>query len=143
MDFLNKIGWFHKVLTVLAYAIALVAAGAILAGIYNSMNERRREFAILRALGARRRTVFSVIVLEACAIAAIGAAGGFLIYTIVLSIAAVIIRAGTGVVIDVFVFHPVFIWAPIGIVCLGSLAGLVPAAKAYKSDVAQNLSPVT
>jgi hypothetical protein len=41
----------------------VVAAGSILASIYNTMNERRREFAILRALGARRSTVFSAIVL--------------------------------------------------------------------------------
>jgi len=54
-----------------------VAVGSILASIYNSMNERRREIAILRALGARRTTIFSAIVLEAGAIAALGVVAGF------------------------------------------------------------------
>ena len=141
VDFLNKIGWFHKVLSILAYVIAVVAAAAILAGIYNSMNERRREFAILRALGARRRNIFAIIIAEASVIAAIGAAIGFIVYAVVLSITSTIIRSGTGVVIEVFRFHPVFILAPIGIVVLGSLAGLVPAIKAYQSPVAENLVP--
>lgn len=142
-DFLNKIGWFHKILTILAYVIAVVAAGAILAGIYNSMNERRREFAILRALGAKRLHIFAVIVLESSVIAAIGVLAGFIVYVIVLSAAAVVIRSGTGVVIEVFRFHPVFIFAPIGIIILGSLAGIVPALKAYQSPVAENLVPQT
>ena len=76
----DKIGWFDRVLTLVAYLVALVATGSILAGIYNSMNERRREIAILRALGARRATVFSAIVLEAAAIAALGMAAAFGIY---------------------------------------------------------------
>lgn len=142
-DFLNKIGWFHQVLTVLAYLIAVVAAGAILAGIYNSMNERRREFAILRALGAKRQHLFMVIVLESTMIASIGAVIGFLVYVVVLSTAAMIIRSGTGVVIEVFRFHPVFIAAPLGIMALGSLAGFIPALKAYKNEVASHLSPIT
>jgi len=140
-DFLNKMGWFHKILTILAYVIAVVAAGAILAGIYNSMNERRREFAILRALGAKRMQIFTVIILESSMIAAIGVVWGFMVYVIVLSLASVIIRSGTGVVIEVFRFHPIFIAAPIGIVLLGSLAGIIPASKAYQSPVAENLVP--
>ncbi len=140
-DFFNKIGWFHNILTILAYVIAVVASGAILAGIYNSMNERRREFAILRALGAHRFNIFTVIIMEACVIAANGVLIGFVVYTIVLSVASAILRAGTGVVIEVFRFHPVFIFAPIGIVFLGSLAGIIPAIKAYQSPVAENLVP--
>ena len=72
----ERIGWAEKVLTWVAYLVAVVAAGSVLASIYNSMNARRREFAILRALGARRGTVFSVIVLESAAISAFGAVLG-------------------------------------------------------------------
>ncbi len=49
-----KIGWFDRVLALVSYLVAVVATASILASIYNSMNERRREIAILRALGARR-----------------------------------------------------------------------------------------
>jgi len=140
-ELFDKIGWFDRVLTLIAYLVALVAAGSILASIYNSMNERRREFAILRALGARRATVFSTIVLEAAAISALGMAVGFAVYAMLMIGVGEIIRAQTGVVLDPFAFNPVMLWAPAMFIGLGALAGIVPALKAYRTDVAENLTP--
>ncbi len=140
-DLFDKIGWFDRVLTLVSYLVMLVAAGSILASIYNSMNERRREFAILRALGARRATVFSAIVLEAAAIAALGMSGAFGIYLGLVTVVAGIIRAQTGVVLDPFSFNPVMLWSPAAFTALGALSGVVPAIKAYRTDVASNLTP--
>lgn len=142
-DLFDKIGWFHKVLSLVAYLVVAVAAGAILASLYNTLNERRREFAILRALGARRGTVFSVIVVEASAIAAIGAAGGFAVFAAILGSAAAVIRAQTGVALDPLFYHPVLWAAPLGMIGLGALVGVLPAIKAYSTDVATNLTPAT
>ena len=123
--------------------VALVAAGSILASIYNSMNERRREIAIMRALGARRSTVFAVVVLEASGIAALGALAGFGVYFVIMSVAAWFIRQETGIVLNPLEFQPVMAWAPLAMLGLGALAGLVPAAKAYRTDVAENLTPIS
>jgi putative ABC transport system permease protein len=140
-DLFNKMGWVNRILTLVAYLVVLVAAGSILASIYNSMNERRREFAILRALGARRRTVFSAIVFEAMSISALGAFLGYVVYAAILAVATVIVRAQTGVVLDAMNLHPVLCLAPVGMIGLGALSGLVPAWKAYSTDVATNLAP--
>jgi putative ABC transport system permease protein len=140
-DLFDKIGWFDRVLTLVRYLVMLVAAGSILASIYNSMNERRREFAILRALGARRTTVFSAIVLEAAAIAALGMSAAFGIYLGLVTFVAGIIRAQTGVMLDPFSFNPVMLWSPAAFTALGALSGVVPAIKAYRTDVASNLTP--
>ena len=140
-DLFDKIGWVDRILELVAYLVVLVSAGSILASIYNTMNERRREFAILRALGARRGTVFAAIVLEAATISALGAAIGFAVYFAILGGAAVIIRAKTGVVLDLTQFNPVLVAAPLGMIVLGALAGVVPALKAYGTDVATNLTP--
>jgi putative ABC transport system permease protein len=137
----DKIGWFDRVLTMVAYLVALVATSSILASIYNSMNERRREIAILRALGAHRQTIFGAIILEAATISAIGAAAGFVIYAVVMSAAAAIIRTQTGVVLDPYAWHPMMLLAPAGIILLGALSGIAPAVKAYRTDVAENLVP--
>lgn len=114
-----------------------------MASIYNTMNERRREFAILRALGARRRTVFAAIILESASIAAIGAALGYAVYALILAGAAVVIRAETGVVLDVLKPGPVLLAAPLVMIALGILAGVIPAVKAYSTDVASNLAPLS
>jgi putative ABC transport system permease protein len=140
---LDKVSWVDKVLALVAYLVALVATGSVLASIYNSMNERRREIAILRALGARRGTIFSTVVLESAAISAIGMAAGFVVYLAITLAAAAVIRAQTGVVLDALAPHPVMFWAPAGMIALGALAGIVPAWKAYRTDVAENLAPAS
>ncbi|MGE3853783.1 MAG: ABC transporter permease, partial [Planctomycetota bacterium] len=71
-EFLGSFGWVVWILGMVAWLVVVVAAGSIMAILYNTMNERRREFAILRALGARRRTVVSAIVAEAATISLLG-----------------------------------------------------------------------
>jgi len=142
-DLFNKIGWVSRVLQLVAYLVVVVAAGSILASIYNTMNERRREFAILRALGARRWTVSSAIVLEAAAITLMGIVGGFVVYGAILAVVTEVIRVETGVVLNAFQISPPMIIAPIGMLLIGALAGLAPAFKAYGTDVASNLSPTS
>lgn len=139
----DKVSWFDRILEMLAYLVAVVATASILASIYNSMNERRREIAIMRALGARRGTIFSSVVLESASIAAIGVLLGFAIYLLITTTAAQFVRAQTGMVIDPMEFHKVMLFGPLGIIVAAALAGVVPAIKAYKTDVAQNLVPVS
>ncbi|MES2692714.1 MAG: FtsX-like permease family protein, partial [Verrucomicrobiota bacterium] len=119
------------------------ATASILASIYNSMNERRREIAILRALGAHRGTVFSAIVLESAGIAAVGMAFAYIFYAIIVVVASSIIRAQTGVVIDPLKAHWVMLIAPAGIICLAAVMGVFPAIKAYRTDVGGGLAPIS
>lgn len=136
-----KIGWFDRVLAIIAWLVVLVATGSVLASIYNSMNERRRELAILRALGARRLTLSGAVVLEAASLAGLGAVCGYAVFLAIMSGVAAVVRSQTGVVLDVFRWDPVLILAPLTLVALGALAGLAPAIKAYRTDVAENLVP--
>ena len=140
-EFFDKLGWMNDVLRLIGYLVAVVAAASILASLTNAMNERRREFAILRALGARRDTVFAAIICEAATIAALGCAIGFAVYFGIVFFAAAIIRRETGVTIDVTAFHQTMISTPVGMIALGALSGLVPALKAYATDVAHHLTP--
>jgi len=142
-ELFDRIGWMSRILTMVAYLVVVVAAGSILASLYNTMNERRREFAILRALGARRTTVFGVILLEACTITALGALVGFVVYGGILAAAFVVIREQTGVVLDAFRWDPALWITPLAIIALGAIAGLAPALKAYRTDVATSLAPVS
>ncbi|MFT4540197.1 MAG: putative ABC transport system permease protein [Planctomycetota bacterium] len=139
-DLFEKLGWMSHVLELVAILVVVVAVGAILASLYNTMNERRTEFAILRALGARRSTVFTVILMESSAIAALGSLVGYMFYAAILGSAAWIVRRQTGVVLDVWSYHPVLLWMPACMVFCGALAGLLPAREAYSTDVADTLS---
>ncbi len=142
-ELFGKIAWFDQVLALVAYLVALVAAGSVLASIYNSMNARRRDLAILRALGARRRTIFGAVVAEAACIGALGSAVGFGIYFGLLTGVASVIRAQTGVVLDTTAGHPVLWICPLAMIALCALGGVVPAFKAYRTPVAETLAPVS
>jgi putative ABC transport system permease protein len=124
----DKMGWFDQVLELVAYLVALVAAGSVLASIYNS-------------LGARRSTVFASIILEAASIAALGMVLAWGLYAVILGAVAAVIRAQTGVVLDPWAWDPVLVIAPLALVVLGALAGVLPAIKAYGNPVAENLAP--
>ncbi|MCA9001324.1 MAG: ABC transporter permease, partial [Planctomycetes bacterium] len=136
----QRLGWVNKVLTLVAYLVLFVAAGTLLASLYNTMNERRREFAILRSLGARRTTLLGIIVMESSLIAFLGAVFGGAVYLGIMAATAAVIREETGVVLDLWAWHPALLWTPIGMLILGGLAGCVPAIKAYSTDVGRVLS---
>jgi putative ABC transport system permease protein len=142
-DLFAKIGWFDRVLALVAYLVALVAAGSVLACIYASMSARQRDIAILRALGARRRTIFGAVVAEAAAIGALGSAAGFVVYFGLLVGVAEVIRAQTGVVLAVGEMQAVLWICPLAMTALAALGGVVPAVKAYRVPVAETLAPVS
>ncbi len=142
-DLFNKISWVDKVLTLVAWLVAVVAAGSVLVSIYNSMSARQRDIAILRALGARRRTVFGAVVGEAAAIGLLGAALGFAAFAALAFGVTSMIQAQTGVVLEPFRWNPVFAWGPATLVALAMLGGLLPAWKAYRVPVAETIAPVS
>jgi len=142
-ELFDKLGWVNRILAMVSYLVVIVAGASILASIYNTMNERRREFAILRALGCHRGTLFAAVVGESSAIALLGTLGGYVVYAGILAVAAVVIRAKTGVVLDLFFLHPALAATPIGMALVGALSGILPALKAYGTDVVSNLHPVS
>jgi len=142
-ELFGKIAWFDQVLALVAYLVALVAAASVLASIYNSMSARQRDLAILRALGARRRTVFGAVLAEAVAIGTLGSLLGFAVYAALFSGVAQVIRAQTGVVLHLGEWHPVLAACPLAMIAGCALGGVVPALKAYRTPVAETIAPVS
>jgi putative ABC transport system permease protein len=142
-ELFDKLGWVNRVLELVAYLVVVVAAGSILASVYNTINERRREFAILRALGANRAVVFAVIVTEAAVIAFIGSIGGYAVYATILTMTKIIVKTQTGVVLNLWQIEAMLWLTPLLMLAIGALAGLLPAFKAYQTDVAEHLAPTS
>jgi putative ABC transport system permease protein len=137
------VGNIDRLLLAQAILILVVAGVAIAVSIYNSMSERRREIAILRALGARRGTIFSIVLLEAVTICLFGAAAGLVGGHLVVALANGALYRASGFVIPAFHIQPLE-WYVLGVaVILGAVAGLGPAVGAYRTDVAKNLAPTS
>ena len=147
------IGPIATILLVIAVMIVVVAAVSIVVGIYNSMNERRREIAIMRSLGASRGSVLSVVMLESLLLALCGGVAGFVLGHALIGLAGPYILAQTGVEIGAFQFPtmeipfmegvlvvPIELVLLPGLVLLAGVVGYFPARAAYKTDVSRALS---
>ena len=134
------IGPVLAALLVITLITCVVAAVGVLVAIYNSMNDRRRDIAVMRALGARRETVTSVIVLESFMIAAIGAVSGWFLAHASIWLFSGEIEDRTGVQVGILTTSD-FEWAVFPLVLvLALVAGVLPAVVAYRTEVGSNLS---
>ncbi|MEM9412988.1 MAG: ABC transporter permease, partial [Planctomycetota bacterium] len=100
------IGPIQLLLLALTTMICIVSAISILVGIYNSMNQRKHEIAVMRALGASRGKVMSVMLVESILLACAGGLFGWLAGHGLNVLISPFIEAKTGVGISFFDFAP-------------------------------------
>lgn len=136
----DLVGNVQLVLLVLTALIVIVAAIGIFVSIYNSMSDRRREIAIMRALGAHRGTVFGIILSESLLLCVGGGIAGLLLGHSLVLIAAPIVEARAGLILDPWKFEPLELVIFPVLMLLGAAVGVLPGLTAYRTDVAQSLA---
>ncbi|GAB4148436.1 MAG: ABC transporter permease [Planctomycetaceae bacterium] len=136
----NVVGNVQMAVLILVALIIAVSGVSIFVSIYNSMADRKKEIAIMRALGARRQTVFAIILTESILLCVVGGLVGVLAGHGLVFAAAPIVEAKTGgLIIDPFAFHPYeLILIPV-LILMASLVGFIPGMTAYRTDVAETL----
>ncbi len=136
----NVLGNVQKALVVLTAVIIAVSGVSIFVSIYNSMSDRRREIGIMRALGAQRSTVFSIVVAEATVLCLGGGMMGWLLGHGISILAAPAVSARTGLLLNPWSVNPMeFVLFPVLLV-LAILVGFLPAMTAYRTNVADALN---
>ena len=133
------IGPIRTLLIGLTSLIIAVSGIGIFVSIYNSMADRKKEIAIMRALGARRQTVLTVILAKSTLLCVVGGLAGFVLAHLLILVASPMV-AGYGLVIDPWTFAwGELVLLPV-LITLASLVGFVPGMTAYRTDVARTLS---
>ena len=127
-------------LLILAVLVVVVAGVGILVSIYNSMSDRRHEIAVMRALGASRVTVGTIILLESIMLSLGGGLFGLAVGHALIGVLSPTIAEHTGVIVGAFQFQ----WQELilipGLLVLATLVGYLPAMSAYRTDVAKSLT---
>ena len=133
------VGNIDAALRIIAALVVVVALVGVLVALSNTMGARQREFAVLRALGARRRTILALVVGESAAISLFGGILGLGLAALGAWLAASRVRAETGVSLTAM---PGLsdLWFLLAVTAVGALAGLVPAWRAYRTEAARALS---
>ncbi len=138
--FLKQIGNAADALAIIAWLVLLVAAVSITVAIYNTMNERRREIAIMRSLGARRYQILTIITAEAALLSFFGAVLGLVVCHGAEYLMRDVVEDMTGVYLDWSIFRAWELWLVLGVAGIGAVAGLAPAVKGSMTQVADNLA---
>ncbi len=136
------VGSIDQILIAMAAAVMVSSGIAIMLALYNSMEQRRRQVAILRVLGCSRGRVVALVLVESALLGLFGALLGLAGALVGSQIAASALRAQVGLVVEP-VFDPGLTATVAGAtVILGALAGLAPAVLAYRTSVSRNLRPI-
>jgi putative ABC transport system permease protein len=129
--------------TLLAVSAMVVVSGlaGLMAVMFASLNERRRELAVLRSVGARPRDVYALVALEGAAVTLLGALLGVLALYLLSWMAAPLVQAQFGVAIAVRLPTHGELYLFGATLLAGAMASLAPAWRAYRLSLSDGLSP--
>lgn len=138
----NIVGNINAILVGLALAVLVSSGVTLMLAMYNTMEQRRRQIAVLRVLGCTRARVFALVITEAAVLGFLGALLGVAVSFIGVRVVAAALQQATGVVVRPDL---ALRWTMLTIlitVVLASIAGLIPALTAYRTSVVRNLRPI-
>ncbi|UXL31152.1 ABC transporter permease [Stenotrophomonas maltophilia] len=137
----QSLGTAERALQLISAMVVLLGMVSLVALLVSTLQERRREMAILRATGARPGHIAGLLVVEAVATSAVAG-------LLALSLLVAASSAGRGWVLATFGLSITHVWPDgrelawvAGVLLISAVAGLVPAWLAYRRTVADGLSP--
>ncbi|WP_156993418.1 FtsX-like permease family protein [Aeromonas fluvialis] len=137
------VGVAENVLRGMSWCVITVVLVGMLTVLWSGLEERRREMAVLRAVGARPRHIFLLIIGEALLLTLGGVLVGMFCAALTLSAleSTLVQRYGLSL-------SAAFTWSTIvplfsGMLAAGLLAGLLPAMRCYRRTLSDGLSPET
>jgi len=140
-ELFDLLGDVRRVLAWIGYLVITVAALSVTVSLFAAMSERRREFGILRAIGATRATLLGSVLLESVMVCVAGALLGMALAHGGAGLFAPVLEARGGIRVESFGLSATEAWVVPVLVLVGCAAGLLPALRAYRIDVAAALDP--
>ncbi len=128
-------------------ALMIVSVVVVIAGLVNLMsvllaglNERRREMAVLRSVGARPIHVFLLLCIESTLLTMGGIIIGLMLHYALTGVGAVYLQQRFGLTVQLTLPHTAEIRILLFVAFAGILAGMIPALQAYRKSLADGLS---
>ena len=138
--FTGLVGPVRWLILALAILVVIDAGIGMMVAIYNTMSERRREIAVMRALGAQRRTILTIVLLESVLLSLLGGLAGVALGHGLVALASPLVVEYAGISVGAFAFDIMEVYLIPGLIVLAAVVGYLPAMAAYRTDVAKTLS---
>ncbi|HSN70312.1 MAG TPA: ABC transporter permease [Steroidobacteraceae bacterium] len=136
----DLVGVAERALLIVAGFVVLAGLLGMLTAILTTLNERRREMAILRSVGAKPRHVFALFVTEAALLALAGIALGIALVYALLAIARPLLAEHYGIFIAIGGLTRYDLSLLAVVLTAAVVMGAVPAWRAYRVSLADGLS---
>ncbi len=133
-------GTAERAMRLMAWAVALAGMIGMVVMLSATLDTRRREFAILRSVGATPTRIFALIVTEAAVLTAAGLILGLVLLAVATFVTDPILSARFGLRLGLNVFGTRELANLFVIFCAGLLASLIPAVRVYRMTLADGLS---
>jgi putative ABC transport system permease protein len=136
----SLVGTAETALTAVSIMVVATALLGMMTMILTTLNERRREMAILRSVGARPGTVLGLLTAEAGVLTLLGVAAGVALFYTALAILRPLIDRMYGLDLPLSLPTGWELAVLAGIVAGGVLTGLLPAIRAYRWSLADGMA---
>ncbi|MBI1494983.1 ABC transporter permease [Halocynthiibacter styelae] len=133
------VGIAETALLAVSAMVVVTALIGMMATLFSSLSERRREMAIFRAMGATPVTVLSLLVLEAMVTAAVGAVLGLGLLYLGLVVAQPVVDAAFGLWLPIEAPGLRDMLVLLAVVLAGAIVSLIPAMRAYRISLADGM----
>lgn len=128
-----------SVLLSIGYLVVVISALSIMIGLYLSIVQRKRDLAVMRALGASSTEILGSVLIEAFLVTVLGVAAGWVIGGVTSGGIGLYLGDKYGLYVNPLVFSAQHALAFGTVALVGLLAGIIPAWQAYRTDVARDL----
>jgi len=134
------LGTAKAVLLAIGYLVVVISSMSILIGLYMAILQRRRDLAIMRALGATRGEIFGAVLIEAFWVTLLGLVAGWALGVLTCKLLGLYLAAKLGFHIAAISLSADLITAYSAVLLMGMIAGILPAWQAYRTDIARDLA---
>ncbi|MBK8287440.1 MAG: ABC transporter permease [Cellvibrionales bacterium] len=140
-DLWQVVAIVEKSLLAVSAMVVAVGLSGLMAALLAGLNERRRELAILRSVGARPVHIFCLLLIEGIGISILGMLTGVLLLFLLTAVAGPMVEAQWGLHMTVqFLSMAELHWLSL-VLFVSVLASLVPGWRAYRLSLADGLVP--
>ena len=123
-----------------ALVLMVSAALSIFIALYNGLNERRYDLAVMRTLGATRENIMALLLFEGIMLAFVGAVVGLLLGHVLTSMLGFALRQAQQITVTGWTWYASELWI-VGLALLvGVATALLPAWRAHEVDIAGTLA---
>ncbi|TMP70617.1 peptide ABC transporter permease [Pseudoalteromonas sp. S1609] len=130
----------EKILLLFSFVVVIISLLGMLTTLLANLNQRRRELAILRSVGARPWQLFSLISIESLLTTFLGCLVGCTLFYALMGTTAGYLQSQAGVSISISMLSDYELTLIGVIMAAGFIIGLIPATRAYFYSLSDGMS---